>query len=75
MAATVGSRRERTTAAKVSRQQYEQLGKPSEDDIRILAYNFYERRRADGIAGDAASDWIEAERQLYSADRSDTAAK
>jgi len=40
MAATVGSRRERTTAAKVSRQQYEQLGKPSEDDIRILPGRF-----------------------------------
>ena len=64
MAATVGSRRQRMTAAKVSRQQYEQPSKASEEHIRVLAYNLYERRRADGIAGDAASDWIEAERRL-----------
>jgi hypothetical protein len=37
---------------------------PSEDEIRILAYRLYERRSAEGIAGDAQSDWVEAERQL-----------
>jgi hypothetical protein len=37
---------------------------PSDDEIRILAYTLYERRAAGGQDGDAASDWIEAERQL-----------
>lgn len=37
---------------------------PTEDDIRILAYDLYEQRRADGGDGDAVSDWIEAERRL-----------
>lgn len=41
---------------------------PSEDDIRILAYDLYEQRRTDGGDGDAVSDWIEAERRLLDGD-------
>jgi hypothetical protein len=59
------SRRERGTTAKGTKQpQPAQRSKPSEDDIRILAYRLYELRRANGAIGDAASDWIEAERLL-----------
>jgi hypothetical protein len=37
---------------------------PSEEEVRILAYQLYVRRCANGIEGDASSDWAEAERQL-----------
>lgn len=36
----------------------------SEDEIRLLAYRLYERRRDSGTAGDAAGDWIQAEQLL-----------
>jgi hypothetical protein len=64
MAATLTSRRERSAVAKGTRRQDLPPQRPSEDDIRILAYRLYERRLAEGIGGDAASDWIEAERLL-----------
>jgi hypothetical protein len=64
MAATVGGRSERRASARVPKTQDAQRSKPSEDEIRILAYNLYERRCADGTTGDAASDWTEAERLL-----------
>jgi hypothetical protein len=64
MVATSTGRRERTTTAKGTKQQEAPPGRPSEDEIRILAYRLYERRVADGIGGDAATDWIEAERLL-----------
>jgi hypothetical protein len=38
--------------------------RPSEDEIRILAYRLYERRLAEGTGGDPETDWIEAERLL-----------
>jgi hypothetical protein len=38
--------------------------KLSEEEIRLLAYRLYERRRESGAAGDAASDWIQAEQLL-----------
>jgi hypothetical protein len=38
--------------------------KPSEDEIRLLAYRLYERRCTAGTAGDAAADWIQAEQLL-----------
>ena len=41
-------------------------GKPSEEQIRMLAYSMYERRREAGIDGDAEADWIQAERELSS---------
>lgn len=64
MAATSTGRRERSTTAKGAKQTEVPPRRPSEDDIRIVAYRLYERRLADGIGGDAATDWIEAERLL-----------
>jgi hypothetical protein len=63
MTAPIG-RRERGVTAKGTKQQETQPRKPSDDEIRILAYRLYELRRANGANGDAASDWIEAERLL-----------
>jgi hypothetical protein len=37
---------------------------PTDEEIRILAYDLYERRQVDGGQGDAISDWVEAERRL-----------
>jgi hypothetical protein len=61
-----------TVSSKSKQAQTTQSGKrssakaiePSEDDIRVLAYRLYERRSAEGVEGDAESDWVEAERQL-----------
>jgi hypothetical protein len=64
MAATALGKRERTTASKASRQAGLPRSRPSEDEIRILAYDLYERRSREGGTGDADSDWIEAERLL-----------
>lgn len=65
MAVTVSSKDEtQSTASVVERVSALQAEEPSEEDIRILAYRLYERRQEGGIDGDAASDWIEAERQL-----------
>jgi hypothetical protein len=36
----------------------------SEEEVRLLAYRLYERRRDAGAAGDAAGDWIQAEQLL-----------
>ena len=66
--ATVAGRTERarkdapkTTAASAP--------KLSEEDIRSLAYYLYERRCESGAAGDAAGDWIQAERLLLNSSR------
>ena len=40
----------------------------SEDEIRLLAYDLWERRCASGIGGDAAGDWLQAERLLCTPD-------
>ena len=37
---------------------------PRDEEIRMLAYHLYERRCEAGAAGDAAGDWIQAERLL-----------
>jgi DUF2934 family protein len=39
---------------------------PSEEQIRLRAYFISERRRRFALPGDAASDWLEARRQLLS---------
>jgi hypothetical protein len=39
---------------------------PSDDEISIRAYFISERRHRLALPGDAASDWIEAKRQLLS---------
>jgi len=36
----------------------------SEEEIRVLAYDLWERRCASGSVGDAAGDWLQAERLL-----------
>jgi hypothetical protein len=54
------SRKSSRSAGKRSRK----AAAPTEEEIRILAYDLYERRQADGGRGDATSDWIEAERLL-----------
>ena len=36
----------------------------STEDIALRAYYLAEQRRAAGLPGDEASDWLEAERQL-----------
>ncbi len=66
MAARVSSRRGSETAAKAPKRRTAKQSGPSEDEIRILAYQLYERRREEGAAGDEATDWIEAERRLSS---------
>ena len=38
--------------------------KLSEEEIRVLAYDLWERRCASGSVGDAAGDWLQAERLL-----------
>ena len=38
--------------------------KLSEQEIRVLAYDLWERRCASGSVGDAAGDWLQAERLL-----------
>ena len=34
------------------------------EEIRTLAYQIYERRQAEGVAGDEITDWFEAETQV-----------
>jgi hypothetical protein len=60
-----------TTAGRTERARKEAPKAPaappnklSEEEIRLLAYRLYERRRESGGAGDAASDWIQAEQLL-----------
>ena len=69
MAIAVSSKSKSTSTASAAKGRGEEL---SEDDIRILAYQLYERRQADGADGDAASDWIEAERRLGTTSEEDT---
>jgi hypothetical protein len=38
--------------------------KLSNEEIRLLAYDLWERRCASGIVGDAGGDWLQAERLL-----------
>ena len=37
---------------------------PSDERIRLRAYEIYNARRNSGVYGDAASDWTAAEREL-----------
>jgi hypothetical protein len=45
-------------------QQMERRPDPSDEEIRLRAYFFSERRRRFALPGDADSDWHEAKRQL-----------
>ena len=57
---TVAGRGERArkTATQASS---DATARPSDVEIRVLAYHLYERRCESGTPGDAAGDWIEAE--------------
>jgi DUF2934 family protein len=61
--ATVAGRAERARKD-VPKSSAAPTTKPSEDEIRLLAYRLYERRCASGTAGDAAVDWSQAEQLL-----------
>jgi hypothetical protein len=64
MSLTVSSKTKSETKARTSKRRTAKKAKISEDEIRVLAYNLYERRRVDGLEGDATSDWVEAEQRL-----------
>jgi hypothetical protein len=68
--ATVASRSARTR--KITRPNPEPpaaaASRPSEDEIRLLAYRLYEMRSAAGVEGSADADWMEAERLLINDD-------
>lgn len=64
MSLTVSSKSKSDSKARTSKRRTAKKNKAVEDDIRILAYDLYERRRADGVDGDATSDWFEAEQRL-----------
>jgi hypothetical protein len=64
MSVAISSKSTSETRAQTSRRKAAKSTDVSEDEIRILAYSLYERRRQDGDEGDATADWVEAERQL-----------
>ena len=64
MATNLRSSTERSKPGRISKRAGRNRGGLSDERIRVLAYHLYERRQADGAAGDAESDWIEAERRL-----------
>ena len=64
MATSLSSRSDKTKRTKVRSKMSREADPPSENEIRVLAYHLYEKRVADGIAGDASSDWTKAERLL-----------
>jgi Protein of unknown function (DUF2934) len=66
--AAAGTRRARTAASKAPKRVAKDSMQPSEDEIRVRAYHLYQRRVAAGMAGDEASDWVEAERELLKSD-------
>ena len=69
--ATVESRGERARKDKPKRSvpAMNTPNPPSDEEIRLLAYHLYERRCQSGAAGDAAGDWIQAERLLLDSTR------
>jgi hypothetical protein len=64
--ATVAPREERARRGEQAKPKTSTAAanRPSEGEIRLLAYRLYQRRCEAAIAGDAAADWIQAERQL-----------
>ena len=64
MATSISSRSDKTKRTKVPSKMSREADRPSENEIRVLAYRLYEKRVADGIEGDASSDWTKAERLL-----------
>jgi hypothetical protein len=45
------------------------MGPTVEERVRFQAYLLFEERQHAGIAGDAVSDWLRAERELSAASR------
>ena len=66
MATTLRSAPRRRKPMKITQAAADEPRPPSEERVRLLAYRLFERRQADGAPGDAASDWLEAERLLAS---------
>ena len=64
MATTISSRTEKTRQAKRPTKMSRETDPPNDNEIRILAYQLYNKRLADGTSGDASADWLEAERLL-----------
>jgi hypothetical protein len=62
--ATVAGRGERARR-EAPKKSAAPASKPSEEEVRLLAYHLYERRCASGEAGDADGDWIQAEGLLF----------
>jgi hypothetical protein len=62
--ATVISSKDESLKSRRTRKRATKSEAPTQDEIRILAYDLYEQRQAEGEQGDEISDWIEAERQL-----------
>lgn len=62
MATITAGAHERPT--KRSKAKPEKQATPSDEEVRILAYQLYERRSAHGLDGDPVADWVEAERLL-----------
>jgi hypothetical protein len=58
-------RKPKLIALKVSEQSQSQP-KPTFEQIQLRAYFISELRRDQGIAGDEHSDWVRAERELWS---------
>ncbi|HSG66566.1 MAG TPA: DUF2934 domain-containing protein [Gammaproteobacteria bacterium] len=64
MATQLRSAPRRRKPTKLPQSMADEPEPPTEERVRLLAYHLYERRQADGASGDAASDWLEAERLL-----------
>jgi hypothetical protein len=64
MATVISSSSKSDKIERATKRRSKQQAAPSEEEIRILAFDLYQRRQAEGADGDAASDWVEAERQL-----------
>lgn len=64
MATTISSKSQKTKPAKPPTEATRAAKSRSDNEIRVLAYHLYEKRRAEGTSGDASSDWIKAERLL-----------
>jgi hypothetical protein len=65
MTRVVSSRSKSSKTEKAVKKRASRRDAPAEQDIRILAYDLYERRKADGTEGSDITDWMEAERQLF----------
>lgn len=65
--APTGRKPRSSTTAERTRRASESMPPANGDDARVRqrAYEIYESRAAIGEAGDAFSDWVQAEREVY----------